>query len=149
MLEENSLFHTRKEISDLLGGDTQKGIAVIRNAVLLFVNDNEIYKDSFYPKKTKEFLMYTGIGRVGNQDSIENNMYDLNLAVLSHQKDKKSLLVFEKGKFLNGNNYIFHGEYSLLETHQNYQLDDLNELRRVFVFHLKRISQTYKERYYE
>ncbi len=31
--------------------------------------------------------MYTGIGRRGYQDSIENNMYDLNAEVLSHKED--------------------------------------------------------------
>ncbi|MBO1307808.1 hypothetical protein JZO70_16660 [Enterococcus sp. 669A] len=140
MIKEGQLFRNRKEISQLLGGDTQKGIANTQKAVLLFVNDNEIYSDYFYQEGSTEYLMYTGIGRIGDQDSLENNMYNLNLAVLSHQKDGKDLLVFEKGNFEKGFRYLFHGKYRLLETRQNFQLDDLNNLRRVFIFHLKKIT---------
>ena len=42
-------FNTRQEISVLLGGDTQKGIAVSAqtDTILLFMNDGEIYTDYF------------------------------------------------------------------------------------------------------
>ena len=46
-------FNTRQEISVLLGGDTQKGIAVSAqtDTILLFMNDGEIYTDYFLPFK--------------------------------------------------------------------------------------------------
>ena len=46
-------FNTRQEISVLLGGDTQKGIAVSAqtDTILLFINDGEIYTDYFLPFK--------------------------------------------------------------------------------------------------
>lgn len=89
MLKEKQTFNNRKEISDLLGGDLQKGIVPTKkiNAILLFTNENEIYTDYFYPKGTYDNCMYTGIGRLGHQDSINNNMYDLNIEVLSHKND--------------------------------------------------------------
>ena len=83
--------------------------------------------------------MYTGIGRHGHQDSIENNMYDLNMAVLSHRALKKHLLVFEKREKA----LYFVGEYQLTEMHQNVQPDAGGELRRVFVFHLAQIGTTF------
>lgn len=141
MLTYNQKFNTRKEISDLLGGDSQKGIAVSSkfDIILLFTKNDGLYKDYFYPNKNYEYCLYTGIGRVGNQDSLDNNMYKLNIDVLNHYRDSKSLLLFEKRK----NNYYFVGEYVLTETHQNIQPDDQNQLRRVFVFHLKRIHKTF------
>ena len=84
--------------------------------------------------------MYTGIGRRGYQDSIENNMYDLNVEVLSHRARRKHLLVFEKRK--DGALY-FAGEYALTETHQNVQPDEDGVLRRVFVFHLAQIAEDF------
>lgn len=140
-LVHDQVFKSRQEISDILGGDRQKGIALSRKAsvILLFTNEDELYTDYFYPKGSYDYCMYTGIGRFGHQDSLENNMYDLNIAVLSHQRDERHLLVFEKRDAL----YYFLGEYRLLETHQNVQPDERNEMRRVFVFHLKKIADTY------
>ena len=82
--------------------------------------------------------MYTGIGRVGHQDSPSNKMYDLNMAVLTHKKNGRPLLLFQK----QSGKYHFVGEYDLTETHQNIQPDDENSLRRVFVFHLKKVSDS-------
>jgi len=134
-------FNSRKEISKLLGGDTQKGIAPSSKepVILLFTNSGELYTDYFYPKEKYTYCMYTGIGRVGHQDSIENNMYDLNIAVMSHMANGKRLLLFEKRDL----SYYFVGEYQLTETHQNVQPDDDNDLRRVFVFHLQQIATSY------
>ncbi len=94
------------------------------------MNDEELYSDYFYPKNTYDYCMYTGIGRYGHQDSLNNNMYSRNMDVLTHKKDKRTLLVFDKDE----NNYIFAGQYELIETHQNVQPDKNDELRRVFVF---------------
>lgn len=134
-------YNSRQEISDLLGGDTQKGIAVSTktNTILLFMNENGIYDDYFYPPKTHDYCMYTGIGRLGHQDSVDNNMYPLNIHVLSHKINGRHLLVFEK----QGSSFLFAGEYALTETHQNVQPDANNILRRVFVFHLKQVSDTF------
>lgn len=135
-------FKGRREINNMLGSDIVKGISLTKNndAIVLILNDEELYSDYFYPKNTYDYCMYTGIGRYGHQDSLQNNMYDRNMAVLTHKKDKRTLLVFDRDK----NNYIFAGQYELIETHQNVQPDDNHELRRVFVFHLKQISNTYK-----
>ena len=140
-LTQNQEFNTRREISALLGGDTRKGIALSNkiNAILLFRNENEIYADYFYPNGTYDYFMYTGIGRVGHQDSLNNNMYKLNIDVLTHKYNGKPLLIFDK----RSSRYCFVGEYVLTETHQNIQPDDNNNLRRVFVFHLKKISNTW------
>jgi len=137
-LNHKQLFKDRQEISSLLGGDVQKGIAPSSkaNIILLFRNENEIYTDYFYPKDTYDNFMYTGIGREGHQDSLKNNMYNRNLKILSHRRDDVSLLVFDK---LNSK-YCFIGEYQLTETHQNIQPDKNHKLRRVFVFHLKLVS---------
>lgn len=85
-------FNTRQEISVLLGGDTQKGIAVSAqtDTILLFMNDGEIYTDYFYPTGSYSHCMYTGIGRRGHQDSPDENkhMYHLNIEVLSHRTNK-------------------------------------------------------------
>ena len=66
-------------------------------------------------------------------------MYNLNIEVLSHKANHKHLLLFEK----NDSNYVFVGEYQLIETHQNVQPDENNIMRRVFVFHLEQIAKTY------
>lgn len=84
--------------------------------------------------------MYTGIGREGHQDSVNNNMYDINIEVLAHKSKNKHVLLFEK----KNSNYYFVGEYELTETHQNVQPDEKNEMRRVFVFHLEQIADTYE-----
>ena len=140
-LQKNQQFNNRVEISALLGGDKQKGIATTKNnTILLFTNDSELYSDYFYPKGSHDYCLYTGIGRIGHQDSIDNNMYNLNLAVLSHANRNKTLLVFEKQK----SKICFVGQYVLIETHQNIQPDDNDELRRVFVFHLKKSSDTFE-----
>ena len=138
LLEQGYEFVNRVEISKLLGGNPQSGItlATKTKAILLFQNEKELYDDYFYPKGTHNYCMYTGIGRTGHQDSLTNKMYDLNIAVLSHKKQDMPLLLFEKKK----GNYYFVGEYELTETHQNIQPDDNNFLRRVFVFHLKKVS---------
>ena len=135
-------FQNRQEISKILGGDTQKGIAKSSktDTILLFTNEEELYTDYFYPKGTYQYCMYTGIGRNGHQDSLKNNMYDLNIAVLAHKTNHKHLLVFEK----NDAAYYFIGEYQLMETHQNVQPDKEGQLRRVFVFHLKKIAEEFE-----
>lgn len=140
-LKCNQLFENRKQISNILGGDVQKGIAKSNkiNAILMFTNEEELYTDYFYPKGTYENCMYTGIGRIGHQDNLENNMYNLNMAILTHKEAKKHLLIFEK----RNESYYFIGEYQLVETHQNVQPDEKNDLRRVFVFHLKKISEIF------
>ena len=137
MVTFNQKFNSRLEIGKLFGGDIVKGIATAEktNSILLFTNTNKIYTDYFYPKGTYEYCMYTGIGRFGHQDSLKNNMYDLNIAVMTHKKDKRPLLLFEKRQ----SSYFFLGEYELLETHQNLQPDHNNMIRRVFVFHLKQV----------
>lgn len=137
-IKKNQIFKSRQDISNLLGGDTQKGIAISsqKPAILLFVNEENIYTDYFYPKGTYDYCMYTGIGRIGHQDSVKNNMYALNLEVLTHIMNHKSLCVFEKRE----TKYYFVGRYQLIETHQNVQPDAEGDLRRVFVFHLKKIE---------
>lgn len=132
-LEQGQTFTNRAEISKLLGGNPQSGITLATKGktILLFKNEEELYSD---------YCMYTGIGRVGHQDSLSNKMYDLNIAVLSHKKQNTPLLIFEKKK----GNYHFVGEYELTETHQNVQPDDNNFLRRVFVFHLRKVSDFIK-----
>ena len=141
-LAKDQEFANRAEISELLGGNPQSGIVLASKvqAILLFKNEEELYSDYFYPRGTYDYCMYTGIGRSGHQDSLENKMYDLNIAVLSHKKQGRPLLVFEKRK----SKYYFTGEYQLTETHQNIQPDDKNFLRRVFVFHLGKVSNTIK-----
>ena len=141
MLTENQMFKSREEIGNLLGGDLMKGIVPTSkiNAILLFTNENEVYTDYFYPKDTHEYCMYTGIGRKGHQDSLDNNMYNLNIAVLTHKKENMPLLMFKK----RNSKYYFVGEYELTETHQNIQPDYNNNLRRVFIFHLKRLKSTF------
>lgn len=145
MLKYKQKFSSRLEIGNLLGGDIVKGIVTTNkiNAILLFTNEEELYSDYFYPKGSYEHCLYTGIGRFGHQDSITNNMYDLNIEVLNHRKDKKPLLIFEK----KNSKYIFIGEYQLIETHQNIQPDDNNNLRRVFIFNLKKIKDTFQIKY--
>ena len=83
--------------------------------------------------------MYTGIGRFGDQDNVENNMYSLNVEVLAHRETERKLLIFEKRE----TSFYFVGEYKLMETHQNVQPDENNKMRRVFVFHLKRVAEKY------
>lgn len=136
-------FKNRAEISELLGGNPQSGITLASkiDAILLFKNEEELYSDYFYPRGSYDNCMYTGIGRIGHQDSLENKMYDLNIAVLSHKKQNRPLLLFEKKKRI----YSFIGEYKLTETHQNMQPDDNHVLRRVFVFHLEKISNSFKK----
>mgnify|MGYP003183674057 CR=1 FL=1 len=140
LFEEGQVFTSRAEISNLLGGNLQSGICLANKVkgILLFKNEKELYSDYFYPKGSYDFCMYTGIGRSGHQDSLANKMYDLNIAVLSHKRQGLPLLLFEKK---NGK-YYFVGEYELTETHQNIQPDDDKFLRRVFVFHLKKISSS-------
>ena len=137
-------FTGRAEIGDLLGGNHQSGITLASkaNAILLFKNEEELYSDYFYPKGTYENCMYTGIGRRGNQDdSVRNKIYyDLNIAVLSHKKCEVPLVLFEKRK----TKYCFIGQYELTEMHQNNQPDDENNIRRVFVFHLRKVSDTFE-----
>lgn len=135
-------FETRQEITNIFGGDIQKGIAVSHDypVILLFINDAGLYDDYFYPKGKYEYCMYTGIGREGNQDSIDNNMYNINIEVLAHKANDKKLLLFEK----ENSNYYFIGEYKLIETHQNVQPDRHNKMRRVFVFHLEQVADTYE-----
>ncbi len=139
-LTQNQEFINRAEISELLGGSYQSGITIASktNAILLFKNEEELYSDYFYPKGSYDYCMYTGIGRSGHQDSLQNKMYDLNIAVLTHKKQNKPLLLFEKKK----GKYYFCGEYELTETHQNIQPDDNKFLRRVFVFHLKKVTES-------
>jgi len=114
-LKKNQRFNSRNEISSLLGGDVQKGIAISKNAdvILLFTNLKELYNDNFYPKGTYDYCLYTGIGRIGHQDSLQNNMYDLNMSILNHKKNNRKILIFEN----QNSGYYFLGEYELTETH--------------------------------
>ncbi|MBS6510378.1 MAG: hypothetical protein KH334_01625 [Clostridiales bacterium] len=137
----NQKFRNRQEISNILGGDTQKGIALSRkkHVILLFTNEQELYTDYFYPKGSYDYCMYTGIGRYGDQDNVENNMYNLNVAVLAHKVGGRKLLIFEKRE----PDFYFVGEYQLMKTHQNVQPDENNKMRRVFVFHLKQVAEKF------
>ena len=89
----NQGFNSRQEISEILGGDSRKGLARSRKepVILLYTNEEELYSDYFYPNGRYDYCMYTGIGRVGNQDSIENNMYALNIEVLAHKMNGRHL----------------------------------------------------------
>lgn len=139
MLTFNQEFSNRKEISKLIGGDIRKGITKSSktDTILLFVNQEGLYIDYFYPKDKYDYCMFTGIGTKGHQDSIGDNiMYSLNIDVLTHKANKRKLVVFEK----RNHKYYFVGRYELLETHQNIQIDKENNPRRVFVFHLRQVS---------
>ena len=70
-------FEDRRAINKMLGSDIVKGISLTKkaDAIVLIMNDEELYSDYFYPKNTYDYCMYTGIGRYGHQDSINNNMY--------------------------------------------------------------------------
>lgn len=140
-LQVNQKFENRDAIKRLLGGNPQMGItrSSVVKAILLFVNEDELYSDGFFQKDGHEYLLYTGIGRIGHQDSIKNKSYNLNMAILTHRTNQEALLVFAK----KNANYIFKGCFELLETHQSIQLDDLQVLRRVFVFHLQKVSDNY------
>lgn len=142
-LKMNQEFENRDAIKYLLGGHPQKGItkSSVVKAILLFINEDELYSDGFFIKDDHEHLLYTGIGRIGHQDSIKNKSYNLNMAILTHRANQETLLVFAK----KNSNYFFKGCFELLETHQSIQLDDLQELRRVFIFHLQKISDNYKD----
>lgn len=114
---------------------------------MLIINKDELYTDVIYKKDGVNHILYTGIGKIGNQDSVFkdngtiSNCYNLNMEVLSHFANEKALLVFNKeDDKKNGSNYECIGEYQLVETHQNVQPDDNGDLRRVFVFHLKEIN---------
>lgn len=50
IINNEEYFDSRKEISNLLGGDMVKGIAVSKKypIILLFANEDELYKDYFY-----------------------------------------------------------------------------------------------------
>jgi len=139
MLTKGQKFADRAAISSSLGGSTQYGITRSSkfSVILLFMNDDELYNDYFYPKGKRDKCLYTGIGRIGNQDNVtDNKSYYLNLDVLSSGNTKTPLLLFEKQK----SGYHFVGEYKLIETHQNIQPDDNQKMRRVFVFHLERVE---------
>jgi len=140
ILVKEQKFSSRSEIGKLFGGNHQYGITVSSkaNAILLFKNERELYSDYFYPKGSDDYCLYTGIGRSGHQDNPNNKNYYLNMAVLMHKINNRSLLVFEKRK----SNHCFVGEYELTEMHQNIQPDDSGRSRRVFVFRLKKISDT-------
>lgn len=137
-ISSGQIFESREKISQLLGGDTQKGIAKsarYRKLILLFTNSEMLYLDHFYPRGSHDNCLFTGIGRLGNQDAPDTNpMYDLNIAVMGHISTGRRLLLFEK----QGESYCFRGEYSLKETHQNIQPDEEGTMRRVFVFHITR-----------
>ena len=44
--------------------------------------------------------MYTGIGRFGHQNSLENNMYNLNIAVMTHKKTRSPYYFSKKENLL-------------------------------------------------
>ena len=52
-------FKTRQEISSLLGGDMQKGIAISHDypVILLFTNEARLYEDYFYPSKRYDLII--------------------------------------------------------------------------------------------
>ena len=141
-LKKGQECSNRAAIHKLLGGSLQSGItmATKAKAILLFKNAEELYADYFYPRGSEDYCLYTGIGRVGHQDNSKSRSYELNIAVMSHQQQSMSLLLFDK----RNRKYCFIGEYKLTETHQNTQPDDNNTLRRVFVFHLKKIADFVK-----
>lgn len=141
MIQFKQRFSSRDEINNLLGGDLRKGITTSSKfkEILMFMNSGEIYTDYFYPKGTYSHCLYTGIGRKGHQDSLKNNMYNLNLEVLNHKRNGKKFLIFQKDE----KEYYFVGEYGLTETHQNIQPDELSQLRRVFVFHLTQLNENF------
>lgn len=58
------------------------------------------------------------------------------MEVLTHKSNNRKLVLFEK----RANKYYFVGRYDLIETHQNIQIDETDNPRRVFVFHLKQVS---------
>ena len=140
-LVHNQKFNSRAEIKALLGGNLMNGITTSSkiDAILLFTNEEELYADYFYPKDTYDNCLYTGIGRRGHQDSLDKKTYNLNIDVLSHKRDKRALLVFEKRE----TKYYFIGRYQLVETHQNIQPDADDNLRRVFVFHIKKSADVF------
>ena len=140
-LMKNQSFNSRAEIRALLGGNLEYGITLSTKirAILLFANDEKLYKDYFYPKGKYDNCLYTGIGQRGHQDDTSKLTYSLNIAVLSHKKDKRALLVFEKKK----SKYYFVGKYDLIEMYQNIQHDADNKLRRVFIFHIKKMADAF------
>ena len=102
MVTLNQKFNSRAEIGKLFGGNIVKGITTAKKttSILLFTNANEIYTDYFYPKGTYEYCMYTGIGRFGHQNSLENNMYNLNIAVMTHKKPRSPYYFSKKENLL-------------------------------------------------
>ena len=97
-IKAQQAYEKRKDIQEVLGGNLQMGIvkSTKAKAILLFVNEDELYSDRFYSKDGIAYLLYTGIGRIGHQDSIKNKNYYLNTAVLTHKEQENALLVFSK-----------------------------------------------------
>ncbi len=141
LLKAGDVFSNR-EISRIFNVCTRRGIRYsgslrtgINHVVLTtFLNKTpeESIENPYNDRFEGERLLYTGEGRIGDQQMTRGN-----LALKMQMEKRFPIFVFEKkapGK------YMFLGQYNVVSVEIEKQYDVHGKLRNVFIFKLEKVS---------
>lgn len=113
-------------------GNLKAGISHVVLTTVLNKTPEESVENPYNDRVEGESLLYTGEGRIGDQQMTKGNL------VLKMQMEKHfPIFVFEKkapGK------YMFLGQYNVVSVQIEKQYDVHGKLRNVFMFRLEKVS---------
>jgi len=127
---KGQIYHRRKDIHGIYGGQQQGGISTPTNhpMVMIFSGDNGSefgYKDGW---TTEGIFQYTGEGQIGDMQLIKGNR-----AILEHEANGKSIYFFEYVK----TGYVkFVSEMICIGYHFRESIDRNGDTRKAIVFEL-------------
>ncbi len=122
-------IYPRRQIHNMIGGQEQGGISTPKNVplILLFSTQQRRYYTYYGGWKSDGFYHYFGEGQTGDMRMIRGNR-----AIRDHQKEGKTLMLFEG---VEPGMYRFQDFMTCADYYQK-DTDTLGNKRKVFIFRL-------------
>lgn len=137
---QGQIYHRRRDIHGVFGGQQYGGIATPSKAPFVFLFTGDAgeafgYADDF---QSDGMYWYTGEGQLGDMQVAKGNA-----AICHHQKNQKSLLLFEAASSAH---VRFVGDMAYLGHHKEERPDRVNQAREAIVFHLELLPERLPEK---
>lgn len=122
--------YKRRDLHEKYGGQQQGGISTPANHPFIFLFSSKSGKNYGYEDgwNANGHYLYTGEGQEGDMQFVRGNK-----AIRDHQKDGKSLYLFE---YVDRGYVRFIGEMVCWKIHEKSGLDIKGRLRKMIVFEL-------------
>ena len=135
VFQVGEVYHRRKDLHDIYGGNRQSGIASCADYPYVFLfsaptGEEFGYQDGWV---SPDDYVYTGEGQHGDMDLRRGNR-----SILDHQENGKQLHLFELRK---AGEYTYLGEFEFRSYEYVRGKDALDHDRQIIRFHLTPIAR--------